>query len=141
MLPFNQADEWFKLSDISTFQYPTSDARPLEYGKIYVWQVKAEISTTNGYEDELSSIYAFKISNPSESAKVKTQNINQQNLIKALGEDQYNALFGVDGPLAGYSITNKIILNNSNINQTILNQILTNLAKNELSINSISIQN
>ena len=141
MLPFNQADEWFKLSDISTFQYPTSDARPLEYGKIYVWQVKAEISTTNGYEDELSSIYAFKISNPSESAKVKTQNINQQNLIKALGEDQYNALFGVDGPLAGYSITNKIILNNSNINQTILNQILTNLEKNELSINSISIQN
>jgi len=78
MLPFNQADEWYKLSDISTFQYPTSDARPLEYGKIYVWQVKAEISTTNGYEDELSSIYAFKISNPSESAKVKTQNINQQ---------------------------------------------------------------
>ena len=141
MLPFNQADEWYKLSDISTFQYPTSDARPLEYGKIYVWQVKAEISTTNGYEDELSSIYTFKISNPSESAKVKTQNINQQNLIKALGEDQYNALFGVDGPLAGYSITNKIILNNSNINQTILNQILTNLAKNELSINSISIQN
>ena len=141
MLPFNQADEWYKLSDISTFQYPTSDARPLEYGKIYVWQIKAEISTTNGYEDELSSIYAFKISNPSESAKVKTQNINQQNLIKALGEDQYNALFGVDGPLTGYSITNKIILNNSNINQTILNQILTNLAKNELSINSISIQN
>ena len=141
MLPFSQADEWYKLSDISTFQYPTSDARPLEYGKIYVWQVKAEILTTNGYEDELSSIYAFKISNPSESAKVKTQNINQQNLIKALGEDQYNALFGVDGPLAGYSITNKIILNNSNINQTILNQILTNLAKNELSINSISIQN
>jgi hypothetical protein len=141
MLPFNQADEWYKLSDISTFQYPTSDARPLEYGKIYVWQVKVEIPTTNGYEDEISSIYAFKISNPSESAKIKTQNINQQNLIQALGEDQYNALFGVDGPLAGYSITNKIILNNSNINQTILNQVLTDLAKNELSINSISIQN
>ena len=141
MLPFNQTDEWFSLSDISTFQYPTSDARPLEYGKIYVWQVKVEIPTTNGYEDEISSIYAFKISNPSESAKIKTQNINQQNLIQALGEDQYNALFGVDGPLAGYSITNKIILNNSNINQTILNQVLTDLAKNELSINSISIQN
>jgi hypothetical protein len=141
MLPFNQTDDWFSLSDISTFQYPTSDARPLEYGKIYVWQVKVEIPTTNGYEDEISSIYAFKISNPSESAKIKTQNINQQNLIQALGEDQYNALFGVDGPLAGYSITNKIILNNSNINQTILNQVLTDLAKNELSINSISIQN
>jgi len=141
MLPFNQADEWFNLSDISTYQYPTSDARPLEYGKIYVWQVKVEIPTTNGYEDELSSIYAFKISDPSQAAVIKTQNINQQSLIQALGEDQYNALFGVDGPLAGYQITDNIILNNSNVNQTILNQILSNLSKKELLIKSISVEN
>lgn len=141
MLPFNQADEWFNLSDISTYQYPTSDARPLEYSKIYVWQVKVEIPTTNGYEDELSSIYAFKISDPSQAAVIKTQNINQQSLIQALGEDQYNALFGVDGPLAGYQITDNIILNNSNVNQTILNQILSNLSKKELLIKSISVEN
>jgi len=141
MLPFNQADEWFNLSDISTYQYPTSDARPLEYGKIYVWQVKVEIPTTNGYEDELSSIYAFKISDPSQAAVIKTQNINQQSLIQALGEDQYNALFGVDGPLAGYQITDNIILNNSNVNQTILNQILSNFSKKELLIKSISVEN
>lgn len=141
MLPFNQADEWFNLSDISTYQYPTSDARPLEYGNIYVWQVKVEIPTTNGYEDELSSIYAFKISDPSQAAVIKTQNINQQSLIQALGEDQYNALFGVDGPLAGYQITDNIILNNSNVNQTILNQILSNLSKKELLIKSISVEN
>jgi hypothetical protein len=140
MLPFNQAAEWFYLSDISTFQYPTSDARPLEYGKIYVWQVKVQIPTTNGYEDELSSVYAFKISNPSQSAVIKTQNANQQNLIRALGEDEYNALFGVDGPLAGYSMTNNIILNNSKVNQTILNQILSNISKKELLINSISVE-
>jgi hypothetical protein len=141
MLPFNQADEWFNLSDISTYQYPTSDARPLEYGKIYVWQVKVEIPTTNGYEDELSSIYAFKISDPSQAAVIKTQNINQQSLIQALGEDQYNALFGVDGPLAGYQITDNIILNNSNVNQTILNQILSNFSKKESLIKSISVEN
>ena len=141
MLPFNQAEEWFSLSDISTFQYPTSDARPLEYGKIYAWQVKAEIPTTNGYEEELSSIYAFKISDPSQSAVIKTQNLNQQSLIQALGEDQYNALFGIDGPLAGYKITDNIILNNSNVNQTVLNQILSNMSKKELLINSISVEN
>ena len=141
MLPFNQAEEWFSLSDISTFQYPTSDARPLEYGKIYAWQVKVEIPTTNGLEDELSSIYAFKISDPSQSAVIKTQNLNQQSLIQALGEDQYNALFGIDGPLAGYKITDNIILNNSNVNQTVLNQILSNISKKELLINSISVEN
>jgi hypothetical protein len=99
-----------------------------------------QIPTTNGYEDEFSSIYAFKISNPSQSAIIKTQNANQQNLIRALGEDQYNALFGVDGPLAGYSMTNNIILNNSKVNQAILNQILSNISKKELLINSISVE-
>ena len=121
MLPYNQSLEWFNLSDISTFQYPTSDARPLEYSKTYVWQIKVEIPTTNGYEDELSSVYAFKLADPSESASIKMLNSSQQSLIEALGEDQYNALFGIDGPLAGYRITKNIIINNSNVNHNILN--------------------
>jgi hypothetical protein len=141
MLPYNQSLEWFKLSDISTFQYPTSDARQLEYGKTYVWQIKVEIPTTNGYEDELSSVYAFKISDPSESATINTLNSNEKSLIQALGEDQYNALFGVDGPLAGYRITNNIIINNSNVNQNILNQILSKMSKKEIRINSVTVEN
>ena len=141
MLPYNQSLEWFNLSDISTFQYPTSDARPLEYGKTYVWQIKVEIPTTNGYEDELSSVYAFKLADPSESANIKMLNSSQQSLIEALGEDQYNALFGIDGPLAGYRITNNIIINNSNVNQNILNQILSKMSKKEILINSVTVEN
>ena len=141
MLPYNQSLEWFNLSDISTFQYPTSDARPLEYSKTYVWQIKVEIPTTNGYEDELSSVYAFKLADPSESASIKMLNSSQQSLIEALGEDQYNALFGIDGPLAGYRITNNIIINNSNINQNILNQILSKMSKKEILINSVTVEN
>ena len=141
MLPYNQSLEWFNLSDISTFQYPTSDARPLEYGKTYVWQIKVEIPTTNGYEDELSSVYAFKLADPSESASIKMLNSSQQSLIEALGEDQYNALFGIDGPLAGYRITNNIIINNSNVNQNILNQIFSKMSKKEILINSVTVEN
>ncbi len=140
MLPYNQSLEWFNLSDISTFQYPTSDARPLEYGKTYVWQIKVEIPTTNGYEDELSSVYAFKLADPSESASIKMLNSSQQSLIEALGEDQYNALFGIDGPLAGYRITKNIIINNSNVNQNILNQILSKMSKKEILINSVTVE-
>ena len=36
MLPFNQSESWVKLDDVSTYQYPISDARPLSYGKISV---------------------------------------------------------------------------------------------------------
>ena len=140
MLPYNQSLEWFNLSDISTFQYPTSDARPLEYSKTYVWQIKVEIPTTNGYEDELSSVYAFKLADPSESASIKMLNSSQQSLIEALGENQYNALFGIDGPLAGYRITKNIIINNSNVNQNILNQILSKMSKKEILINSVTVE-
>ena len=140
MLPFNQSKNWFKLSDVSTYQYPISDARPLEYGKIYVWQIKAEVPTTSGYEDELSAIYSFKIVNPSETASSKTQSLNQLKLNQALGEDQYNALFGQDGSLYGFNISDKIILNNSNINEAILNRILSDIRSKKVVIKSLSIK-
>ena len=69
MLPFNQSDLWMRLDDVSTYQYPISGARNLEYGKIYVWQIKTRRPTTSGMKDEVSSIYSFKIANK----KVKNQ--------------------------------------------------------------------
>ena len=53
-LPFNQSELWLKLDDVSTFQYPISGARPLEYGKIYVWQVENTDSNYRGMEDQVS---------------------------------------------------------------------------------------
>ena len=60
-LPFDQSQNWLKLEDISSYQYPMSDARNLEYGKIYVWQIKTKVPTTNGMEDQPSVIYALSL--------------------------------------------------------------------------------
>ena len=34
-LPFDQSQNWLKLENVSSYQYPISGARSLEYGKIY----------------------------------------------------------------------------------------------------------
>ena len=60
-LPFNQAQEWENIGIVNSYQYPLSGALPLEYGKVYVWQVKHELTTTAGSDEQLSAIYAFRI--------------------------------------------------------------------------------
>ena len=140
VVPFNQSDDWMKLEDVSTYQYPISGARPLEYGKTYVWQIKTEVPTTSGMEEEVSAIYAFKVANPSQSTKLNTGSVARQQLRQALGDDQYNALFGPDGPLVGHNPSGNIYLNNSNINEKTLNQILSRLAKNEITVKSVTVK-
>ena len=140
MVPFNQSDDWMKLEDVSTYQYPISGARPLEYGKTYVWQIKTEVPTTSGMEEETSAIYAFKVANPSQSTKLNTGSVARQQLRQALGEDQYNVLFGADGPLVGHNPSGNIYLNNSNINEKMLNQILSRLAKKEITVKSVTVK-
>ena len=140
MVPFNQSDDWMKLEDVSTYQYPISGARPLEYGKTYVWQIKTAVPTTSGMEEEASAIYAFKVANPSQSTNLNTGSVARQQLQQALGEDQYNVLFGADGPLVGHNPSGNIYLNNSNINQKTLNQILSRLAKKEITVKSVTVK-
>ena len=141
MVPFNQSENWLQLMDVSTYQYPTSDARPLEYGKTYVWQIKTGIPTTSGREEEVSDIYAFKIANPSESAMPSQESMAIQQLREALGEDQFNALFAGDGPLAGFMPTGDALLNNKSIDETTLQYIYNRLLKKEIKIKSVSVKN
>ncbi len=141
MVPFNQSEYWLQLSDVSTYQYPTSDARPLEYGKIYVWQIKTGVPTTSGTEEETSEIYAFKIASPSQSAAPSAESMAIQKLRQALGDDQFNALFGGDGPLAGYLPTGNASLNNKTINESTLQHIYNRLQNKEVKIQTLSVKN
>ena len=140
MLPFNLSESWVKLDDVSTYQYPISDARPLSYGKIYLWQIKTSVPTTNGLEDQVSPIYAFKISNPSLASNSSSNNMMDEKLRQAMGDDQFNALFGPDSPLDGFSPTGKILLNNKTIDEATILGIFNQMAQNKVSINSVEIE-
>ena len=140
-LPFDQSQDWLKLEDISSYQYPMSDARSLEYGKIYVWQIKTKVPTTNGMEDQPSTIYAFKLSNPSELATSKIESTVIQKLRRALGNERYNSIFGPDGALESFGQIGNASLNDSDIDESTLQKILDQIIKDEISIQSVEIEN
>ena len=118
-----------------------SDARSLEYGKIYVWQIKTKVPTTNGMEDQPSTIYAFKLSNPSELATSKIESTIIQKLRRALGNERYNSIFGSDGALESFGQIGNTSLNDSNIDESTLQKILDQIIKDEISIQSVEIEN
>ena len=140
-LPFDQSKDWLKLQDVSSFQYPMSGARPLDYGKIYVWQIKANVPTTNGMEAQPSSIYAFKLSNPSDIGSPKVESNILAQLRTALGENRYNSIFGQDGQLEGFNQVSSISLNDATINESTLQNILRQIIDQSISIKSVEIEN
>ena len=140
-LPFDQSKDWLKLQDVSSFQYPMSGARPLDYGKIYVWQIKSDVPTTNGMEAQPSSIYAFKLSNPSDIGSPKVESNILAQLRTALGENRYNSIFGQDGQLEGFNQVSSISLNDATINESTLQKILRQIIDQSISIKSVEIEN
>ena len=140
-LPFDQSKEWMKLQNVSTYQYPTGGVRPLENGKIYVWQIKTMVPTTDGIEDEVSEIYAFKIADPSLSTKLDVNNPINQQIKDAIGVDKYNSFFQSGGVLEGYFPAGEYLVNSSNIDQSSVQNILKQIKNKNVKVNSIKVEN
>ncbi len=129
MLPFDQTEDWESIGNVTSFQYPVSDARLLEHSKIYVWQVKATLPTTAGNEEIISSIFAFKIGDIGGSSPIPTSvNPLIQLLGQALTSGQFSALFGPSGSLEGYIPTGTYSVNGNESDQSstmaIINQVI-----------------
>ena len=63
-----------------------------------------------------------------------------QKLRQAMGDDQFNALFGTDSPLEEFKPTGKISLNNTTIDDATLIGILNQMAQKKVKINSVKIE-
>ena len=131
--PFNQSEGWGLVeSGVSTFQYPVAGVSSLEMGKLYAWQVKETRPTTSGFEDLISEINLFKIAvigGEQESlGRESDSSPLLQFLIQALGQSQYETLFGSNGDLEGFDPSGRFTLNGEPVDETvamdIVNQII-----------------
>ena len=102
-LPFDQTKEWKSIGIVNSYQYPLSGSLPLEYGKVYVWQVKHELTTTAGSDELLSPIYAFRIEDVGSGTTSTSYHPIVQLLQQVLSEDQFNSIFGSSAVLDGFS--------------------------------------
>ena len=141
VLPFNQSEDWYQIENVTSFQYPFSEAYPLEPGNIYCWQIRMTLPTTAGDDDLLSPIFAFKIG---EAGGIETTgSITDPFLImlqQVLGDDQFNSLFGSGNSLEGFSPNGQMEINGTTVDQSSVNYLLNQILSQNYQINSIQVE-
>ena len=139
-LPFDQAQEWENIGIVNSYQYPLSGALPLEYGKVYVWQVKHELTTTAGSDELLSPIYAFRIQDVASGTTTTSYHPIVRILQQVLSEDQFNSLFGPSAVLDGFSPSGTYRINGDSDDLSAAISLLNQITNGTASITNVEVQ-
>ena len=139
-LPFDQAQEWENIGIVNSYQYPLSGSLPLEYGKVYVWQVKHELTTTAGSDELLSPIYAFRIQDVGSGSVYTSYHPVVQILQQVLSEDQFNSLFGSSAVLDGFSPSGTYRINGDSDDLSAAISLLNQITNGTASITNVEVQ-
>ncbi len=139
-LPFDQGQEWESIGIVNSYQYPLSGSLPLEYGKVYVWQVKHELTTTAGSDELLSPIYAFRIQELGSGSTSTSYHPIVQLLQQVLSEDQFNSLFGSSAVLDGFSPSGTYRINGDSDDLSAAISLLNQITNGTASITNVEIQ-
>jgi len=139
-LPFDQAQEWENIGIVNSYQYPLSGAQPLEFGKVYVWQVKHELITTAGSDELLSPIYAFRIHDVGSSTTTTSYHPIVQILKQVLSENQFNALFGPSAVLDEFSPSGTYRINGDSDDLSATISLLNRITNGTASITNVEVQ-
>jgi len=128
-----------------SFQFPFTDAKPLEEGRKYVWQVHKTFPTTSGSETVESDIFVFTLPamGGEEESGGTTQsggsNVYLQILEQMIDTDTFNQFFS--GELEGYLPTGVVTLNETQqLTQDQLSAIAGQLLAGQITIKSIGIE-
>jgi len=139
-LPFDQVQEWESIGIVNSYQYPLSGSLPLEYGKVYVWQVKHELTTTAGSDELLSPIYAFRIQDVGSGSVSTSYHPVVQILQQVLSEDQFNSLFGSSAVLDGFSPSGTYRINGDSDDLSAAISLLNQITNGTASITNVEVQ-
>ena len=139
-LPFDQVQEWESIGIVNSYQYPLSGSLPLEYGKVYVWQVKHELTTTAGSDELLSPIYAFSIQDVGSGSTSTSYHPIVQILQQVLSEDQFNSLFGPSAVLDEFSPSGTYRINGDSDDLSATISLLNRITNGTASITNVEVQ-
>ena len=141
VLPFDQSEDWQLIEDVTSFQYPFSGAYPLEAGDIYCWQVRITLPTTAGEDEMFSPIYAFMIGAAGyiETTSAITDPFLMM-LQQALGDEQFNSLFGSGNTLEGFVPSGQMEINGETVDQSSVNYLLNQFLSQSYQVESIQVE-
>jgi hypothetical protein len=111
LIPSNN-EEWEIVGNISSFQYPISQVRPLHPNSVYVWQVRTKLLSTQGDEYISSPIWAYKIGLYADSYFDHEQKYPLLDILrKAITEEKYKLYFGQNAYLEEFIPTGNFMIN------------------------------
>lgn len=129
----------------NSFQFPFTDAKPLQEGKTYVWQVQKTFPTTSGPETVESGISVFTIpamggeEESGGTAQSGGSNVYLQILEQMIDADTFNQFFS--GELEGYLPTGVVTINDTQqLTQDQLSAFAGQLLAGQITIKSIGIE-
>jgi hypothetical protein len=141
-LPASQTEGWENIGSFASYQYPVTGARPLEFGKLYVWQVKKSLNTTGGMEELISNINVFKVADPAggTAATQATYHPVLEGLRQALGEDQFNGLFSSGSPLDGYTVQGTYTIDDQSVDESSITYLLNQVINQNITVINVDIE-
>ncbi|MCF7808376.1 MAG: hypothetical protein K9M49_09030 [Candidatus Marinimicrobia bacterium] len=133
--PYPSTGDFAYVGSATSLDYAAVSGKPLEVGKAYAWQVKKvcqSVSTTN---EETSLIYGFTITEAGQ-----TITVCQEQIRSAIGDTQYNILFGRNGPLYGFGECGDVSMDGETMNSSDFSALLVQLINGAYTIESITTQ-
>jgi len=142
VLPMDQTQGWESTGIATSYQYPFSGVIDLVSGEVYVWQVQKRLPTTAGSESFTSPIFAFKMADLSEPPSAGAEALHPivQQLMEIMGEQQFNAYFGPDADLAGFSPSGTYEINGMEVSVDAVFSLINEIRNQSMSIISISVE-
>jgi hypothetical protein len=113
---------------VTTFQYPT-DAGDLEPGKVYVWQIRKDMTTTSGTEQLMSDIMSFKVKDftSAESSDPGSEDTSPAGMAlrSLIGDELANQIFGSGGEAEGMAANGTITLNGESVDVSFVESLVS----------------
>ena len=113
---------------VTTFQYPT-DAGDLEPGKVYVWQIRKDMTTTAGTEQLMSDIMSFKVKDftSAESSDPGSEDTSPAGMAlrSLIGDELANQIFGSGGEAEGMAANGTITLNGESVDVSFVQSLVS----------------
>ena len=133
--PYPSTGDFAYVGPTNSLDYATVSGKPLEIGKAYAWQVKKVCQSVSSTNEEFSLIYGFLIT---EAGQTITP--CQEQIRNAIGDTQYNILFGPNGPLNGFGECGEISLDGETMSDSDFGALLLQLVQGAYTIESITTQ-
>ncbi len=141
MLPIRQNQQWATIPAGASYQYSPTGTRPLESGKIYVWQIRKTFPTSAGNEEILSPIYAYKIGDMGTPVGLEAAfHPILQALMDSLEPDDYELFFGDNGILKDAEVAGQYQLNGNTIDESSTRYILSQIANGNVTVTGARVE-